>query len=127
MDNGNFLDSYDPMWESENRKSLKIDEHSFLCNSLDADRHEEMYQLMQLWKREAELFIVYFSVDGYAVNEGIQGNPVRDLLREIIAIKSSDEQLGSFGIVLCGTKTDLREDIALNSIDHQFQSSTRHS
>lgn len=95
-----FLEEYDPTIEDSYRKQCDLDGQTVVLDVLDTAGQDDFAALRDAWMREAEGFLLVYSITKRATFEEVQ-----TLYTRIQRVKE-DEETGTH-IVLVGNKCDL--------------------
>lgn len=97
-----FLEEYDPTIEDSYRKQCELDGQTVMLDVLDTAGQDDFAALRDAWMREAEGFLLVYSITKKATFEEVQ-----TLYQRILRVKE-DEDSGVH-IVLVGNKCDLTD------------------
>jgi len=97
-----FLEEYDPTIEDSYRKQCELDGQTVMLDVLDTAGQDDFAALRDAWMREAEGFLLVFSITKRATFD-----EAKELRTRILRVKE-DEDSGVH-IVLVGNKCDLED------------------
>eukprot|EP01083_Nonionella_stella_P068644 182461_1 len=100
---GEFLDEYDPTIEDSYRKQCDLDGKSVMLDVLDTAGQDDFAALRDAWMREAEGFLLV-----YSITKDVTFEEAQSLYERIMRVKE-DEVQSAVHIVLVGNKCDLED------------------
>merc|ERR1712154_476106 len=95
-----FLEEYDPTIEDSYRKQCDLDNHTVMLDVLDTAGQDDFAALRDAWMREAEGFLLVYSITKTETFDEIQ-----QLYARIMRVKEDDEIQAP--VVIVGNKCDL--------------------
>jgi GTPase KRas protein len=105
--NNNFLEEYDPTIEDSYRKSCELDGRPVMLDILDTAGQDDFAALRDAWMREAEGFLLVYSITKRATFDEVEQLQVR-----IMKVKEDE---GCVPLVLVGNKCDLHDQRQVSS------------
>lgn len=105
-----FVETYDPTIEDSYRKQIHVDNTPSILEILDTAGQEEYTAMREQWIRDAQGFMLVYSIASRATFEGL-----RKLVEQIIRVKELDIQ--NIPLVLVGNKADMTSHREVSAAD----------
>eukprot|EP00485_Elphidium_margaritaceum_P006026 CAMPEP_0202697088 /NCGR_PEP_ID=MMETSP1385-20130828/10418_1 /ASSEMBLY_ACC=CAM_ASM_000861 /TAXON_ID=933848 /ORGANISM="Elphidium margaritaceum" /LENGTH=198 /DNA_ID=CAMNT_0049353455 /DNA_START=39 /DNA_END=635 /DNA_ORIENTATION=- len=109
--NGDFVEEYDPTIEDSYRKQMQLDKETVMLDVLDTAGQDDFAALRDAWMREAEGFLLVYSITKEATFD-----EAKELYNRIQRVKE-DEEDAHIHLVLVGNKCDLETQRQVEFVD----------